>query len=292
MERSCQTEFHNTTHRGTQTSPSSYEGTCINFLTECGYSIVPPANATWRMQRVRCPKTSFDDLILDLHPERELLSTNPLPSVSKPSSRKATPLPHLSTPPAPDQPQPPLTPVTPKDRPQPGTSSSTISTLFKSFHFFPERREGHGPKKICTTLDRTFGITSDKAIRALKMPMEERASKKNKKSTRGRGTGKKRKTPHISSSENDSDADEPGYVQQQSSDDDLDLEPDPHNLCIKMPLTDPGIDSWVGVQVEKVATTSKGRQHKPFEIYIGKVSYHFSHNESLHFDFKFNLYFA
>ena len=41
---------------------------------------------------------------------------------------------------------------------------------------------------------------------------------------------------------------------------------------MQTPLEPPRLDPWVAVRVERVATSSKGRLTKPFEIHLGRVS--------------------
>ncbi|XP_064098554.1 uncharacterized protein LOC135209721 [Macrobrachium nipponense] len=279
-EQSCQTDFHMTTHRGAQTSGRMFETACISYLIQCGYSILPPESTTSQMEKLKGPKKSWDDLVLDQHPAREFIASrsipSPNPSVSRSSSRGSsrtnTPLPFLSSPPSTSYatPEPQVTPVL--QRAPTKTTPSTLSSAFKTFNFYPERRQGQGPKRPRNEMDRTFAITSDKAIRALKMQMEERKAKIQKKGIRGRRTGRIKKVPPKPASSSDSEnSDVPLPLSVDSSDDDIDLEQDPHSLCIKVPMTEPEVDSWVGVKVEKVATSTKGRKHKPFEIYIGRV---------------------
>ena len=240
-----QTDFHMTTHRGAQTSGRMFETACISYLIQCGYSILPPESTTSQMEKLKGPKKSWDDLVLNQHPAREFIASRSIPSPnpsvlrssSRGSSRTSTPLPFLSSPPSTSYatPEPQVTPVL--QRAPTKTTPSTLSSAFRTFNFYPERRQGQGPKRPRNEMDRTFAITSDKAIRALKMQMEEREAKIQKKGIRGRRTGRIKKVPPKPASSSDSEnSNVPLPLPVVSSDDDIDLEQDPHSLCIKVSL--------------------------------------------------------
>ena len=44
------------------------------------------------------------------------------------------------------------------------------------------------------------------------------------------------------------------------------------SLGLEIPLEEPVLNSWVGVKVNKVCITSKGRNTNPFEVYMARVS--------------------
>ena len=237
--------FTHVTHRGTQSIAENFKKVCIDFLQLEGYAIVTPEERAMVNNLLACQKSSHDDLLVDFKPRTSghmLLNRNgdfssvedrPASTVTTPStSRPTTPAPpHRST-----------TPIT-SISPGPSTSQadisrrSSVSPAFRSFEFYPVRREGRGPKKIRDDLDRTFAITSTKAVSILKRKMEEKEARESKRVTRGRGrkTGSKKQTPPPSLHNKTSDESEPeDNPIIQDSDDSGSLELDDYSLCVKV----------------------------------------------------------
>lgn len=243
VERSVQTEYEERMNRGTQTSRSNegYTRACIDFLEKQGYGIVPPQENLKVISQTQCKLLSQDDMAVDYSARtlrRNLISVKVLP--------KGEDAPLLSAMVAPTPPKPSPTPspsasqTTPQSRPsssRPDTSrGDSVSPAFRSFNFYPERREGRGPKKVRDTLDRTFAISSAKAVEELKRKKDEREEKEAKK--RARGRGRRGSTPRRSAapqpqadtSSSDSDLDEPqehpAAVESGASSDSMDVDLD------------------------------------------------------------------
>lgn len=69
--------------------------------------------------------------------------------------------------------------------------------------------------------------------------------------------------------EDSSDATDEDTSLQDSSDNSLSLYE--NSFGLGLPLEEPAVDSWVGVKIEKYASTRMGRKIKPFEVYIARV---------------------
>ena len=170
-------------------------------------------------------------------------------------------------------------------------NTSSISRIMLSHKFYPERRPGHGPKRVRDDLDRTFSISSTKMIEALKLRKDKQAGKR-KIGTKRRGINKTRKnltnkrqkttasssssipSQSILSSSSEENSENEGINEQDisihdTSDDSIDI--GPINYSIRVPLQEPREGSWIGIKVQKLVKSKKGRNITPFEVYIGKV---------------------
>lgn len=247
VEQSSQTDWQGTTNRGVQTVTAAFTDVCIKYLQNRGYSVFSPETTAASLRGIRCSNRSLDDLVVDVNSRvlsRNLIETSLIevaPS-SKPPSRATTPRAGLVTPRA----------VTPTGgTPEPGTSS-TISASFRAHQFYPEKREGRGPKKIRTDLDKSFAITSEKVVSKLKKEMEDKKAKMEKKQLnkalrgrggcRGRGGGRKRNTPPTEEASSSSDEENDDVITQIEratySDEDVEeLLGDSDQLCVKVRYT-------------------------------------------------------
>ena len=134
-------------------------------------------------------KSSQDDMLLDFKIRTSGRILVPI-KIDPPSGGNVSRTPSAcSTPATPSlkhTPKPSPSPVASSSRPD-TSKKSGMSTAFKAFEYNPVRREGRGPKKIKDDLDRTFAISSTKAVSVLKRKMEEKAARETKKATRGKG---------------------------------------------------------------------------------------------------------
>lgn len=243
VERSVQTTYAETTNRGTQSSNAAFTVVCIDFLQNEGYTIISPEARNMALTQTGSKKSSQDDMLLDYKPRTSgrLHINVPLdpppggfvPRMSSVSSPVATPSP-CHTPLSLPSPQPSCS--------RPDTSRrSGVSATFRTFDFYPVRREGRGPKKIRDDLDRTFAISSTKAVKELQRKMQEKEERDAKKLARGRGrrgttTKRPAPPPQQEPSSEESEPDEPQQRSSlcQDSDDSSVMDIDDDNLCVKV----------------------------------------------------------
>lgn len=57
-----------------------------------------------------------------------------------------------------------------------------------------------------------------------------------------------------------------------SSDDSIILGNEYQAEVIKIPQEEPTVGSWIGIKVEQISKSQKGRTLKPYEIHLGQVS--------------------
>lgn len=274
-EASSQTKPPLVINRTTQTSP----GICVMTREE--------------REKMCNLKGSLCDLVLEYRGYTHILTeymSVPFTTESPPVEFQGNPRPHSSQDESSTQTETPST----------SGKSSTISPAMKAHMFYPERREGRGPKKIRNIVDRVYSISSFKMVTEYKRLKEEKDKKEQakgkKRETRKKGPAPKRKKQIISepsSEEEDSPTEALEYDMEtgpsglsrsagvgdigddqislnDSSDESLNCDGD--NFGYGITREEPKLDSWVGVKLEKGVLSCKGRKVTPFEVYIARIT--------------------
>ena len=193
----------------------------------------PPEQKKRLWAKLGCARGSADDLLATTGPEMINVTIKEPASLDfpRPPSRGFI------------TPSPSQTPVqTPRQSPVPPGGSdgkrTAISTAFKTFSFYPERRVGRGPKRVRDDLDRTFAISSDVMVSELKRKKEEKEAKEAKAKERtSRGRGRRKTTAPQREESSESEHDDPSSpLPHMVESDEEDLNMDTDQLCVKVRL--------------------------------------------------------